>query len=181
MQMTASLVVCGHKVYCLDKLGGLLIFDIASLVWREIPGNAELIPFDIQWFIMESEKGEILKINRGSDLKTFSFYKFIDSKSAWEELGDDDIEDRSWFIYDRNNHFTVKKTGVSKKVYEFDKFYNEVRNGALVESPNIHVYDLFNGSLQSYPHREGEWVDLGWMDKVTCSCKRYVPRPISMH
>ncbi|KAF5176146.1 F-box/kelch-repeat protein [Thalictrum thalictroides] len=164
METLASIIVRGDKVYFMDKLGKLFIHDMANLSWKTIaadnlePGDFNL---DCQWLIMESEEGEILKINQGKNLKTFSFFKLNESETDWKELNN--RMDRRWFLCDKNNHHSAKETGGLKKVHKLLR-YSEMICKYYQENPMIEIHN-----------QSGRWVDLGWMDKVPPSCSRYLP------
>ncbi|KAF9625702.1 hypothetical protein IFM89_026282 [Coptis chinensis] len=176
MPSPASLLVLGHEVYCLDMSGGLFIFNMVNLLWREVAGDTGYCTDLYQWRIVESEEGEILKIDRGTDLKTFSFFKLNDSQSSWVELNHDDVENRSWFVYYQNNNFTVKETKVSKKVYDLRQ-YVDWSDRNVFQRHSVNIHDLMNGTADviSTPHQDGYWVDLGSMDKVPPSCVHLGP------
>ncbi|KAF5196085.1 hypothetical protein FRX31_014328 [Thalictrum thalictroides] len=167
IQIIASLVVCCHKVYFMDLRGDLFIYDMTNLSWKTVVPNkieSKDCNLDCQWLIMESEQGEILKINQGKDLKTFSFFKLNENETAstWEELNH--FENRRWFLCDRNNHFCTKAAEGPTKVHLLRKY-----------SKAFCEYFQMNPMIEIHNQGRSRWVDLGWMDKVPPSCKRYFP------
>ncbi|KAF5186924.1 hypothetical protein FRX31_023481 [Thalictrum thalictroides] len=176
MDSTACLVVRGHKVYCLGDSGGLFIFDMATLLWGEVTWNPE----DCRGksWIMESEKGEIMKVERGRNWNTFRFFKMNNGETGWDELSNSDLDNRSWFIGDvhRNHQLTVKETGGMKKLYLLTiecvrrKYNKDI----------VYIYDLKDGTKKSYkPDKDALWVDLGAIFKVPPSCVGYTPPTLS--
>ncbi|PIA29723.1 hypothetical protein AQUCO_05800079v1 [Aquilegia coerulea] len=177
MEVIASLVVRGDKAYLLDVEGGLLIFDRAKLSWRKVDRDQEQNPIYkkyYQFYLMESEEGDILMIDQGVNLKTFRFFRLNDRHSGWEELSLKYGPDRSWFLGVHNDHFSVKDSyggwGM-KKVYQLTTCY-EKENIIHLNKPIIHIHDLISGTTHDYKPQQhhGEWVDLGWMHKIPPSC-----------
>ncbi|KAF5206892.1 hypothetical protein FRX31_003522 [Thalictrum thalictroides] len=173
-----NLVVHGQKIYILFALGGLMGFDMANLLWKKLDRDASEYHSPngkIRCWLMESE-GELVKILQHRDSNKFYLFKLNNSETDWEKLIQNDQDNRSWVLNNRNqmylqvnNGFSVKESGGGKKIYQLTR--NDNNNCNVVEPPDIHIHDLVSGTIQEYkPDQDGIWVDLGFINKMPPSC-----------
>lgn len=169
----SGLVVDRGKIYCIREYQKVFVFDMASLLGREIKQQADDAETYCGAWILSCEDGGILKIQRGRNPNMFAFFKLNEAETGWERLINDALSDRSWFLsIKNNNHFSVKGTGGLQILYHLTLRSQK----PYLSRCTIYSRDLINGDITNYyPGKELYWVDLGKIDQVPASCVGYVP------
>ncbi|PIA50258.1 hypothetical protein AQUCO_01300775v1 [Aquilegia coerulea] len=174
-----TVLVIGMKVYCLDTSGRLFIFNITTLQWTEFPGNAKQLDSDrAHHWMMESEEGEIMKIEQSSDMTKLSLSKLDESQSSWKRLGISAFMGRSWFVgssVGHDNHFVVKEAAKITKIHRLSSFCQASSSGCYMGT-DINILDLIKGSvIGAELVGDGQWVDLGRFRNLPPSIMCYLP------
>lgn len=158
-----GLLTVGQNMYCVDARGNMIIYNMASKVWKEVKGVngnfGRIVELD----------GRIIQFNwsfyRRKSL-WYKAFKYNDKDGLWEMLEYSDIKDMSLFI-DPQICFVTRNKGL--KVYflaEEEGIFAPLPGASLPITCSYLLYDLVDRSKQNLPfthslNRTAKWVDLG--------------------
>lgn len=157
----SGLITIEEKVYYLNIKENMVIHDMGTKEWKELPGPSNEIGYR---YIMEYEE-KILKLFFCTRQHTsHSICSYNDTEFSWERMSIDDVKDMSLYLSRKTSCFAAKDKGL--KVNQLIPIYCGVRHGFPVTYGfNIVSHDLIDGDTQTLelPLRIGssaKWVDI---------------------
>ncbi|KAK1364312.1 hypothetical protein POM88_039873 [Heracleum sosnowskyi] len=158
-----GLITIGEKLYYLNFKENMIIFDMATNEWKELPGPRNEIGYT---YIVEYEK-KIIKLFYSTHEHSHSFYSYNDVDFLWEKLNIDDMKNTSWYLSRNTSCFTAKDKGV--KVFQPAlKYGGECDHHGFHMSYGFDIvsHDLIEGGKQTLEllcriSSLARWVDIG--------------------
>ncbi|XP_017217319.2 F-box/kelch-repeat protein At1g57790 [Daucus carota subsp. sativus] len=157
-----GLITIEEKVYYLNLMENMIIYDIGTKEWKELPGlgneNGDM-------YIMEYGEKIINLFFSTSEHTSHSFYSYNDTEFTWERIKIDDLKETSWYLSAKTSCFSAKDKDL--KVNQLvPKYRGLIRGAPMTYGYDIVSHDLINGGRQTLElpwqiNSSAKWVDIG--------------------
>ncbi|KAK1364319.1 hypothetical protein POM88_039880 [Heracleum sosnowskyi] len=157
-----GLITIEEKVYYLNLKENMVIYDMGTKEWKELPGPSNEIGYT---YIMEYEEKIIKVFFSTREHLSHSFCSYNDTEFSWERINIDGTKDTSLYLSRKTSCFAAKDKGL--KVNQLVPIYRGVRRCFPVTCGfNIVSHDLMDGGTQTLELplpicSSAKWVDIG--------------------